>query len=250
MASTTRSCGCQTSARASGARSITLGTPPGKAISTASAINNKGTIAGSSLNAEFSAGRAFVWRPSRPHGTAGTMTNLPQPRGVTGSGAAAINDHGLIVGTLITAGGQTHAFVFRTRMHDLGTLPGGTESFAHGISNHGVIVGYSTTANGTFRAVMWAYGKIINLNRSCPAGRRRPVSCWASPTQSTTKARSRESPPSTGTGTASSLLLRSSRGPEPATYAHHHHFRPLMRGPRGARNAHLQTREAALPATA
>ena len=145
-----------------------LGTPPGKAISTASAINDKGMIAGSSLNAEFSAGRAFVWRPSRPHGTTGTMTNLPQPRGVTGSGAAAINDHGLIVGTLITAGGQTHAFVFRARMHDLGTLPGGTESFAHGINNHGVIVGYSTTANGTFRAVMWAYGKIINLNRILP----------------------------------------------------------------------------------
>ena len=36
-----------------------LGTPPGKAISTASAINNKGTIAGSSLNAEFSAGKGL-----------------------------------------------------------------------------------------------------------------------------------------------------------------------------------------------
>ena len=53
-------------------------------------------------------------------------------------------------------------------MHDLGTLPGGTESFAYGINNHGVIVGYSTTANGTFRAVMWADGKIINLNRFLP----------------------------------------------------------------------------------
>ena len=145
-----------------------LGTPPGQAISTASAINDKGTIVGSSLNAEFSGGRAFVWRPSRPHGTKGTMTDLPQPPGVTGTGATAINDHGLIVGTLITAGGQTHAFLFNTAMHDLGTLPGGAESFAYSINSQGVIVGYSNTANGSFRAVVWVGGKITNLNRFLP----------------------------------------------------------------------------------
>lgn len=145
-----------------------LGTPPGQAISTASAINDQGTVVGSSLNAEFLGGRAFVWRPSRPHGTTGTMTKLPQPRGVTQSGAAAINNHGLIAGTLITAGGQTHAFLFNTAMHDLGTLPGGAESFAHDINSHGVVVGYSQTANGSFRAVMWTGGRIIDLNRFLP----------------------------------------------------------------------------------
>lgn len=145
-----------------------LGTPPGQAISAARAINDKGTVVGSSLNAEFLGGRAFVWRPDRPHGTSGTMTMLPQPPGVTDSGAAAINDHGLITGTLITAGGQTHAFLFNTAMHDLGTLPGGAESFAYSINSHGVVVGYSQIASGSFHAVMWSGGRIIDLNRFLP----------------------------------------------------------------------------------
>jgi probable HAF family extracellular repeat protein len=145
-----------------------LGTPHGQAISTASAINGHGTIVGSSLNAKFSGGRAFVWRPSRPHATTGTMTELPQPRGVTGSGATAINNHGLIVGTMDTAGGQPHAFLFDTAMHDLGTLPGDTESFPHGINSHGVVVGYSASENTPLTAVMWTAGKIINLNRFLP----------------------------------------------------------------------------------
>jgi probable HAF family extracellular repeat protein len=146
-----------------------LGTPRGQASSSATAINDKGTVVGSSLNAEFLGGRAFVWRPDRPHGTSGTMIMLPQPRGVTDSAAAAINDHGLIAGTLITAGGRTHAFVFNTAMRDLGTLPGGTESFAYGINSHGVVVGYSATPGRPFRAVMWAGGQIIDLNRFLPA---------------------------------------------------------------------------------
>ncbi len=145
-----------------------LGTPRGQAISTASAINDRGTIAGSSLNADFLGGRAFVWRPSRPHGITGTMTDLPQPRGVTQSGATAINDHGLIVGTMELAGGKVHAFLFGTAMHDLGTLPGYTESFPHSINSHGVVVGYSAAQNRPFRAVMWAGGRIIDLNRFLP----------------------------------------------------------------------------------
>jgi probable HAF family extracellular repeat protein len=146
-----------------------LGTPPGQAISTASAINDRGTIAGSSLNAEFLGGRAFVWRPSRPHGTTGTMTDLPQPRGVTQSSATAINDHGLIVGTMVLAGGQIHAFLFDTAMRDLGTLPGYTESFPSSINSHGVVVGYATAPDRPLRAVIWTGGQITNLNRFLPA---------------------------------------------------------------------------------
>lgn len=55
------------------------------------------------------------------------------------------------MGSLITAGGQTHAFLFDTAMNDLGTLPGGTESFAYGINSHGAVVGYSVTASAGFR---------------------------------------------------------------------------------------------------
>jgi probable HAF family extracellular repeat protein len=145
-----------------------LGTPPGQAISTASAINDGGTIAGSSLNAEFLGGRAFVWRPSRPHGTTGTMTDLPQPRGVTQSGATDVNNHGLIVGTMELAGGQIHAFLFDTAVHDLGTLPGYTESFPSSINSHGVVVGYSAAEDTPFHAVIWTGGRIIDLNRFLP----------------------------------------------------------------------------------
>lgn len=145
-----------------------LGTPPGQASSSATAINDQGVIVGSSLNADFLGGRAFIWRPSRPHATTGTMTKLPQPRGVTGSAATAINDHGLIVGTLITAGGQAHAFLFTTAMHDLGTLPGGADSIAYGINSHGPAVGYSDIASGSFHAVIWSDGRITDLNRLLP----------------------------------------------------------------------------------
>jgi probable HAF family extracellular repeat protein len=146
-----------------------LGTPPGQAISTASAINDQGTIAGSSLNAEFLGGRAFVWVPSRPHAATGTMTDLPQPRGVRQSGASAINDRVLITGTMETAGGQVHGFLFDTAMRDLGTLPGDAESFATGINSHGVVVGYSARPGRPFRAVRWAGGRITDLNRFLPA---------------------------------------------------------------------------------
>ena len=146
-----------------------LGTPPGQAISTASAINNSGMIAGSSLNADYEGGRAFVWRPDTPNGTTGTMTDLTPPPGVIASGAAAINDSGLTAGTLITAAGQSHAFLFDTAMHDLGTLPGGAESFAYGINSSGAVVGYSQTAvRGNDHAAMWTGGRVIDLNRFLP----------------------------------------------------------------------------------
>lgn len=146
-----------------------LGTPPGQATTTASAINDSGAVAGSSLNADYLGGRAFVWRPATPNGTTGTMTDLPQPPGVSDSGAAAISNNGLIAGTLITTTGQAHAFVFDTAMQDLGTLPGGTESYAYGINSSGAVVGYSQTAvRGNDHAAIWAGGHVSDLNRFLP----------------------------------------------------------------------------------
>ncbi len=146
-----------------------LGVPPGQAITTASAISDSGTIVGSSLNADYLGGRAFVWRPDTPNGTAGTMTDLPQPAGVDQSGAAAISSNGLIAGTLFTASGQSHAFLFGTAMHDLGTLPGGSESFAYGVNASGAVVGYSDTAvRGNDHAAIWIGGHVSDLNRFLP----------------------------------------------------------------------------------
>jgi probable HAF family extracellular repeat protein len=50
------------------------------------------------------------------------MTDLPQPCGASESGATAINNNGLITGTLITVADQSHAFLFDTAIHDPGTL--------------------------------------------------------------------------------------------------------------------------------
>jgi probable HAF family extracellular repeat protein len=147
-----------------------LGTPKGQAVSSATAINNRGVVAGTSLNAEFLGGRALIWRPFRPNGTRGTMTKLPQPAGVTDSDALAINDHGQIAGDLTTAAGQVHAFLFTTTMRDLGTLPGGTRSFAYGVNSHGVVVGFSERIpGGGEHAAMWNHGKITDLNRFLPS---------------------------------------------------------------------------------
>ncbi len=49
-------------------------------------------------------------------------------------------------------------------MTDLGTLAGeeGT-SFASGVNNRGQVVGTSTTRDGSYRAFLWANGKMRNL---------------------------------------------------------------------------------------
>ncbi len=146
-----------------------LGVPPGQATTSASAINDSGAIVGSSLNADYLGGRAFVWRPDTPNGTTGTMTDLPLPAGADQSGAAAISSNGLIAGTLFTTTGQSHAFLFDTATHDLGTLPGGSESFAYGVNSSGAVVGYSDTAvRGNDHAAIWAGGHISDLNRFLP----------------------------------------------------------------------------------
>ena len=167
-----------------------LGVPAGQATSSASAINDGGVIVGSSLNAEFLGGRAFVWRPDTPDGTTGTMTDLPQPPGVSDSGAAAISSNGLIAGTLATAAGQTHAFLFDTAMHDLGTLPGGTESFA--MTSTPAARSSATPRPPCAATTMRPCGPAATsatLTASCPARLRRPAMYCNWPARSTTAAR-------------------------------------------------------------
>jgi len=59
------------------------------------------------------------------------------------SAAAGLNRFGDVVGAATTAGGASHAFLYRTgELLDLGTLPGGTASYATAINDRGDIVGY------------------------------------------------------------------------------------------------------------
>src|ERR1051326_6895852 len=74
------------------------------------------------------------------------------------SSALALNDLGHVVGDSATAGGATHAFLWRNRhMTDLGTL-GGASSTATAINNHDAVAGFSQTASGVTHAFLWRYG--------------------------------------------------------------------------------------------
>jgi probable HAF family extracellular repeat protein len=126
---------------------VDLGTLPGGTVSRATAINNRGQIAGESTTAS---GDMHLFDD-------GVMTDLGTLPGGTSSNAAAINDSGQVVGSSSTANSFSHAFLFDDGvMIDLGTLPGGNFSGATGINNHGQVVGSSSSATSAFsHATLW-----------------------------------------------------------------------------------------------
>jgi probable HAF family extracellular repeat protein len=143
-----------------------LGVPAGSPGASAVAINSSGSITGGFYDPDYY-GHAFVWIPTTANGTTGTMIPLAEPAGVINSFTQAINDAGLIVGTMndrIT----DRAFVYDTAMHDLGTLTGGTYSFAYGINSRGDIVGYSGVRDAD-HAFVYANGAMTDLNKLLPA---------------------------------------------------------------------------------
>lgn len=142
----------------------------------ATAINNAGTVVGSSQTAHQTHGRmpyryivhAFSWKEGRIRDL-GTL-------GGDFSGARAINDWGEIVGVseldLPYPAGDRHrcAFLYsHGKMRDLGTLPGNAWSVATGINAQGKIVGivgtgYSDSMGVIIQqAVIWSGGKIRAL---------------------------------------------------------------------------------------
>jgi probable HAF family extracellular repeat protein len=144
-----------------------LGKVPASIGGVAYAINSGGTVTGFSLDTGF-IDHAFVWRPFTRNGTSGRMTALVEPPGATHSSAAAINDSGVIVGEMGLPTGEDHAFVYRTAMHDLGTLAGGHRSFASDINSSGQIVGLSETFNANPHAFIYANGHMTDLNKFLP----------------------------------------------------------------------------------
>lgn len=148
-------------------RMYSLGKVPASIGGVAYAINSGGTVTGFSLDTGF-IDHAFVWRPFTRNGTSGRMTALVEPTGATHSSAAAINDSGVIVGQMGLPTGEDHAFVYRTAMHDLGTLPGGHRSSANDINSSGQIVGLSETFNANPRAFIYANGHMTDLNKFLP----------------------------------------------------------------------------------
>ena len=126
-------------------------------------INAAGQVTGASDRTGDTRTHAFLWKPSTPNGTSGTMHNLGSLGG-TESDGSAINASGQVSGSsLTTADAAYHAFLWKPStpngtsgtMHDLLTL-GGTESFGGSINASGQVAGFSnTTGDAAYHAYLW-----------------------------------------------------------------------------------------------
>jgi probable HAF family extracellular repeat protein len=144
----------------SGGQMIDLGHLGGSSIgedSQAKGINSYGQVVGESHTPHGT--YAFLWTPTTPHGTTGTMIDLGSLEGTyfagDASNAYAINSMGQIVGETATSTGAGHAFLWTPTtpngttgtMIDLNTLIGlkdFTLYSATGINDQGQIVAQSS----------------------------------------------------------------------------------------------------------
>jgi probable HAF family extracellular repeat protein len=123
-------------------------------------INNAGVIIGW-YQSSSSSGGVFRVGPNPNQ-----FTTIASPVGYNADNVEAINDRGVVVGSMIhETTFREHAFRNRNGItEDLGTLPGDSYSFAYDINNDGAIVGTSRHTSGTRRAVAWREdGTIIDL---------------------------------------------------------------------------------------
>ncbi len=150
-------------------RAHALAVLPGDTSGAATAINDRGQVAGISGTCDQAVGRytaahAVLW----DNGTVIDIGNLGDNAWNT---PMAIDQRGDIAGFAALPGsdpdGPTlHAFLW-TRgggIRDLGTLPGDAISEALGINNLRQVVGLSCNASGACRAFLWQGGVMTDLN--------------------------------------------------------------------------------------
>jgi probable HAF family extracellular repeat protein len=136
--------------------------PGATGLSRATAINQRGDIAGTS--GPTGAPRAVLWRAGQGFGV------LPLPAGQVAGEAYAINARGDAAGY---SAGPTHlrrATLWPSTggVMDLGLLPGGTHSLAYGANDAGTVVGTSGSSAGD-RAFIWTQAQgLQDLNALIP----------------------------------------------------------------------------------
>jgi probable HAF family extracellular repeat protein len=146
-------------------------------------INAAGQVTGASDTTGDSATHAFLWKPTTPNGTSGTMHDLGSLGG-TDSNGSAINAGGQVAGFSYTTGhADSHAFLWTPTtpngtsgmMLDLGTL-GGLNSYSYNVGAGGQVVGASeivTTSDRTYAFLYTSGSGIVDLNTLID-----PVSGW------------------------------------------------------------------------
>ena len=156
---------------------------PDRPINIAYAINDSGQVAGYAAN--YTPGsqrpeRAYLWKPSSPNGTSGTIIDLGELAGGNDeSYAFGVNNFGQVVGRSHTANG-TRAFLWQPTsanamtgtLTNLGVAAGHPQSEAAGINDSGHVVGasYTSTISKIGHAALWtpttangASGSFIDL---------------------------------------------------------------------------------------
>jgi probable HAF family extracellular repeat protein len=146
-----------------------LGTPgPTFNLSQATAINDKGEVAGFAIDTANNVTAAFFY-------SNGVMTNIGSLSNLPYTTATAINRAGVVVGYSAPgnfSGPGTEAFVYyKGRIFALPTPSQVLGSQAFGINNRDQIVGsYTTGSPGVSSAFVYSNGLFIDLNRLLPAG--------------------------------------------------------------------------------
>jgi probable HAF family extracellular repeat protein len=136
------------------------------------AVSNRGHVTGQAALATTppgsGGGHAFLYQN-------GNMADLGTLRGDDTSSGLDVNDLGEVVGVSDVAGqgGNRSFLAFGGRMVDLGGL-GGNVTTAYAINNYSVVVGTASTAAQVEHGFVYAFGRMIDLNRFID-----PASGWA-----------------------------------------------------------------------
>jgi probable HAF family extracellular repeat protein len=179
-----------------GGKWLALGNLPGGVDSIAYGINDYGQVVGYCTD-DNTFRQAFLWTPSNPNGTGGSMIDLGSFDTSYGmSYGTAINGQGWITGQAWSGdyyNGAGHAFLWKPSspngtagtMIDLGTLDptvlgGNGQSWGLAINSSGVVVGLSNPTSATQQdprtdAVIWQPGSngtyaLSDLNNLIPSG--------------------------------------------------------------------------------